>query len=38
MDRNRAIGNSLVPLVPELIGRAIAASAVSRTAPTEAAA
>jgi len=26
MDRNRAIGNALVPQIPELIGRAIMAA------------
>jgi DNA (cytosine-5)-methyltransferase 1 len=38
VDRLRGLGNSLVPQIAEAIGRAIAASAVSRTTPTEAAA
>jgi DNA (cytosine-5)-methyltransferase 1 len=38
VDRLRCLGNALVPQIPEMIGRTILASAVSRTAPTEAAA
>jgi DNA (cytosine-5)-methyltransferase 1 len=38
VDRLRSLGNALVPQIPEAIGRAIGASTVSRTAPTETAA